>query len=148
MHVTIYTDGSCYPNPGPGGWAAVLISGPHRKEICGSEAQTTNNRMELRAAIEALKSLKKQDLQVTIYTDSQYLERAFGLDWLKDWQSSNWKNGRLKNADLWAELWELHLRQNVTFKWLRGHDGDAENERCDELATAARLNINRSVNHE
>lgn len=139
--VTIYTDGACSGNPGPGGWAAVLIYNAHRVELSGGENQTTNNRMELTAAIEALRALK-EPCAVDLYTDSAYLKRGI-TEWLPNWKRNNWKrrSGKrflpVKNADLWKALDRLVGRHKVTFHWVEGHAGDAENERCDQLARGA-----------
>jgi ribonuclease HI len=139
--VTIYTDGACSGNPGPGGWAAILESGRERKEISGGEGSTTNNRMELLAAIEALKALLRP-AEADLYTDSLYLKRGV-TEWLPQWKGNGWKrrNGRrllpVKNEDLWRELDGLVGRHAVTFHWLEGHAGTEENERCDALARAA-----------
>jgi len=139
--VTIYTDGACSGNPGPGGWGAVLLSGEHRKEISGGEAQTTNNRMELTAAIEALRALKMPS-KVDLYTDSTYVKKGI-TEWIQNWKKNGWKrrSGRkllpVKNAELWRELDLLVAEHDVTFHWVEGHAGNEENERCDELARGA-----------
>lgn len=139
--VRIYTDGACIGNPGPGGWGAVLLSGPHRKEISGGEGQTTNNRMELRAAIEALAALR-EPAEVDLYTDSAYLKRGI-MEWLPRWKAQGWKRREGKrllpvaNEDLWRELDGLAARHKVRFHWLAGHTGHPENERADELARLA-----------
>ncbi len=135
--VTIYTDGACDPNPGPGGWAALLRSGGHEKELTGGEAQTTNNRMELTAAVEALRALKKP-CQVDFYTDSEYLKKGI-TEWLPGWRRRNWrrKGGALANVDLWQAL-DAALRPHVIrWHWVRGHAGDRDNERVDRLARQA-----------
>ncbi|MBC7235287.1 MAG: ribonuclease HI [Chloroflexi bacterium] len=142
--VEIYTDGGCDPNPGPGGWGAVLVSGLHTKEISGAELDTTNNRMELTAAIEALRELKRP-CAVILYTDSQYLRRGI-TDWLPQWQANNWRraNGQpVENQDLWQELVAQEARHRVEWRWLRGHQGHPLNERADELATRARQQLLR-----
>ncbi len=139
--VQIYTDGACLGNPGPGGWAAVLLWGPHRKEIFGGEAHTTNNRMELRAAIEALRALK-EPAEVELYTDSTYLKRGV-TEWLPRWKEQGWRRREgkswkpLANADLWQELAQLLARHHVDFHWIEGHAGHPENERANALARAA-----------
>jgi ribonuclease HI len=139
--VTIYTDGACSGNPGPGGWGAVLLSGKHRKEISGGDPQTTNNRMELTAAIEALKALREPS-PVNLFTDSTYVKKGIS-EWIKSWKKNDWKrrSGKsflpVKNEDLWRELDQLAARHNVTFHWVEGHAGNEENERCDELARQA-----------
>lgn len=135
--VTIYTDGACDPNPGPGGWAALLRAGGHEKELSGGEAQTTNNRMELTAAVEALRALKKP-CQVDFYTDSEYLKKGI-TEWLPGWRRRNWrrKGGALANVDLWQAL-DAALRPHVIrWHWVRGHAGDRDNERVDRLARRA-----------
>lgn len=139
--VTIYTDGACSGNPGPGGWGAVLLSGEHRKEISGGDPQTTNNRMELTAAIEALRALKLPS-KVDLYTDSTYVKKGI-TEWIVNWKKNGWKrrSGRkllpVKNAELWRELDQLVAKHDVAFHWVEGHAGNEENERCDELARGA-----------
>ena len=137
--VTIYTDGACSGNPGPGGWAAVLQYGDKTKELSGGEAQTTNNRMELLAAISALELLK-EPCEVALYTDSQYLCNAINKGWLKGWKAKGWKRkeGELKNPDLWQRLDALLATHAVTFFWVKGHADNAFNNRCDALAVAER----------
>jgi ribonuclease HI len=135
--VEIYTDGACSGNPGPGGWGAVLIYGAHRKEISGREPQTTNNRMELTGVIEGLKMLKKP-CEVALFSDSRYVVDAIEKGWALRWQKNGWKRNKKDaalNPDLWEELLSLLSVHNVTFHWVKGHAGHAENERCDELAT-------------
>lgn len=134
--ILIYTDGACSGNPGPGGWGAVLIKGRHRKEINGGEAETTNNRMELKAAIEALSALKWQPSDVVLYTDSNYVKNGI-TSWLQGWKKNGWKTANktaVKNADLWQQLDEVERQHNVTWRWVKGHAGHPENERADELA--------------
>lgn len=135
--VTVYSDGACLGNPGPGGWAALLISNGHEKELCGGEPGTTNNRMELTAAIRALQALKRT-CQVELFTDSTYLQRGV-TEWLPGWKARGWKRkqGALANQDLWQALDELLEAHQVTWHWLRGHAGDRGNERVDCLARAA-----------
>lgn len=139
--VTIYTDGGCEPNPGRGGWAAILVAGGHLKEISGAENDTTNNRMELTAAIRALESLKKKCV-VNLYTDSQYLKQGV-TEWMPNWKRRNWnrKGGELKNIDLWQSLDELIQNHIIHWHWVKGHAGHPENERCDQLVSRA---INKS----
>lgn len=137
-NVTVYTDGSCLGNPGPGGWAAILqLDGSaHRRELSGGARLTTNNRMELRAVLQALEALR-EPCAVALYTDSQYVCHAVAKGWLWGWKKKNWiKSDKkpVKNVDLWQCLPALLQRHDVTFHWLRGHAGHAENERCDELA--------------
>lgn len=138
-HVTIYTDGACTGNPGKGGWAAVLLFGDKRKEISGGFRRTTNNRMELKAPIEALCELR-YPCKVTLRTDSSYVANGIQKGWAKRWRANGWMRHTgdpAINADLWAELLELCERHVVKFEWLRGHAGDPDNEWCDQLAVAA-----------
>ena len=135
--VNIYTDGACKGNPGAGGWSAILEYGGKEKELCGGEKITTNNRMELTAAIEGLKALKEK-CSVTLYSDSQYLVNAINKGWLTGWKQKGWKKAdksKVLNDDLWQILDELLAFHEVTFVWVRGHDGHEYNERCDELAS-------------
>lgn len=137
--VTIYTDGACSGNPGPGGYAVILLSGGHRKELSGGFRKTTNNRMELLAAIVGLEALKRP-CRVTVWTDSSYVHNAVRQGWAKKWQAQGWmrnKKERAENPDLWERLLELCERHAVEFQWLRGHAGHPENERADKLAVAA-----------
>jgi ribonuclease HI len=136
-HVRIYTDGACIPNPGPGGWAALLLSGRHEKVLSGSEALTTNNRMELTAAVKALGALN-QTARVDIYTDSEYLRRGI-TEWLPDWRKRGWKrkSGKLANIDLWQALEDSLKSHEITWHWVRGHAGNPLNQRADELAKTA-----------
>ena len=134
--VEIYTDGACKGNPGHGGWAAILVYGVHERVLSGGERVTTNNRMELIAAIEGLKALR-EPCEVTLYSDSRYLVDAVTLGWAESWRKTAWKNGKAKNPDLWEQLLSLLTVHSVTFQWVRGHDGHPENERCDVLATTA-----------
>ncbi len=141
-HVEIYTDGGCDPNPGPGGWGAVLVSGIYTKELNGAEADTTNNRMELTAAISALRMLKRA-CEVELYTDSQYLRRGI-TEWLEGWRASGWRkaNGKpVENVDLWQELASEAERHQVSWHWLKGHRGHPLNERADQLASEARRRL-------
>jgi len=135
--VTIYTDGSCSPNPGPGGWAALLRFGEHEKELSGFEERTTNNRMELTAAIQALKFLKSP-CKVNLYTDSEYLRRGI-TEWLPSWRQRKWtrKGGKLANVDLWKALDAVLSRHNIRWYWVRGHAGNPDNVRVDQLAKQA-----------
>lgn len=132
--IDIYTDGACSGNPGPGGWGAILRCKGVEKELAGGEALTTNNRMEMLAAIRALEALKKP-CTVRIYTDSQYLQKGV-TEWMAGWKRKGWP-AKIKNQDLWKELDGLLARHKVTFHWVRGHDGHPENERADALARAA-----------
>ena len=136
--VIIYTDGACSGNPGPGGWAAILIAGNYKKELSGGEAQTTNNRMELAGVINGLRALKRP-CKVTIYSDSAYVVNAFNQNWLAKWMTNGWKNSakaEVANADLWKELAVLTATHQVTFSKVKGHADDELNNRCDELAVA------------
>lgn len=135
--VEIFTDGACSGNPGPGGWAAILRSGSKEMEISGGEKETTNNRMEVRAALEALRCLKKPS-QVRFHTDSSYLLNG-ATSWLEDWKKRDWKrkHGQLQNIDLWKEM-DLELaKHQVEWVWVKGHAGNPMNERVDELARKA-----------
>jgi len=141
MRVTIYTDGGADPNPGIGGWAAILKAGNHEKVLSGTEDYTTNNRMELQAAISALSALKRSS-EVDFHTDSQYVQKGI-TEHIKKWVANGWKRkGReIANVDLWKELWELSEQHDISWLWVRGHSGDALNERVDRLARQARLSI-------
>lgn len=143
--VLIYCDGACSPNPGIGGWGAILVSPAHgqaaRKELSGAEPETTNNRMELTAALMALRALKAT-CEVQVFTDSQYVRNAFEAGWLDKWQRTGWKTSSkqpVQNADLWQALLEQTRVHRVSWHWVRGHSGHVENERADALAVAARL---------
>ena len=135
--MTIYTDGACDPNPGPGGWAALLRAGRSEKILSGSDPETTNNRMELTAAIQALETLKRP-CRVDLYTDSEYLRRGIS-EWLPRWQARNWrrKGGALANVDLWQALDRAIQPHQVTWHWVRGHARDRDNQRVDRLARQA-----------
>lgn len=133
--VTIFTDGACSGNPGPGGWGVLLRFGEYEKELKGGEPETTNNRMELTAAIEALKALKRP-CAIDLYTDSTYVRSGI-REWLDGWKRKNWRtagNKPVKNADLWQALDEARERHDVTWHWVKGHAGHPDNERADELA--------------
>ena len=133
--VTIFTDGACARNPGPGGWGAILISGEHRKEISGGEAATTNNRMELMGAISALEALR-QPARVDLHTDSEYVQKGIS-QWIDGWKRNGWRTSLktpVKNADLWQRLDAARARHEVRWHWVRGHAGHELNERADELA--------------
>ena len=140
--VRIYTDGACSGNPGPGGWGAILIYGETEKELSGSEAVTTNNRMELISVITALAALR-EPCEVWLYTDSQYVVNAVNLGWLDSWKKRGWtrKGGEVKNLDLWVKLVPLLEMHKVAFIWVKGHAENKYNNRCDELAVEARLSI-------
>ena len=133
--VEIFCDGACSGNPGPGGFGAILRYGGHVKELSGGARDTTNNRMEMTAAIEALRQLTRP-CQVQITTDSQYLVKGM-TEWIEGWQRKGWRNSKKEpvvNKDLWEQLLSLTKSHSVQWKWVRGHDGHAENERCDQLA--------------
>lgn len=133
--IEIYTDGACSGNPGPGGWGAILMSGSHRKELCGGEAETTNNRMELFAAIAALEQLKKPSI-VDLHTDSAYLRNGI-TQWIHGWKRNGWRTADkkpVKNAELWQRLEAAARRHDMTWHWVKGHAGHPQNERADELA--------------
>ncbi|WP_045216931.1 ribonuclease HI [Desulfonatronovibrio magnus] len=139
--LTIYTDGSCLGNPGPGGYGAVLIYKEKVKEISGGFSDTTNNRMELTGVIAALEVLK-YPCQATVFTDSQYIQKAFSQGWISKWQLNGWKTAGkkdVKNKDLWEKLLGLMDTHQVRFKWVKGHSGDKYNERCDVLAREAAM---------
>jgi ribonuclease HI len=136
--IVIYTDGACSRNPGPGGWAAILTDGHHSREIFGGEPHTTNNRMELMAAIEALERLK-QPSHVELHTDSEYVMKGI-TQWIHGWKRKGWRTAAgqpVKNADLWRRLDEARQRHKIDWQWVRGHAGHSENERADELAREA-----------
>lgn len=137
--VTIYTDGACSGNPGPGGWAAILKYGPHEKELSGGEEETTNNRMELSGVIAALGALTER-CSVTLYTDSQYIERAINEHWLDGWKKRGWRRreGPVKNLELWQELDRLLGEHSVAVRWVKGHAENEYNNRCDALAVRRR----------
>jgi len=138
-NIDIYTDGACSGNPGPGGYGAVLMYKGARRELSGAYALTTNNRMEVLAAIKALEALN-EPCRVTLYSDSRYLVDAIEKGWVTKWRSNNWmrnKKEKAVNVDLWTCLLELLERHNVSFKWVKGHADNAENERCDQLATSS-----------
>lgn len=134
--VTIYTDGACSGNPGAGGWSAILVYNTNEKEISGGESETTNNRMELTAVISGLEALKEA-CEVELISDSKYVTDAINKGWLTSWQTKNWRKADGKpvlNVDLWTRLIKELDRHNVTFNWVKGHDGHNYNERCDALA--------------
>ena len=133
--VEIFTDGACKGNPGPGGWGAWLRNGEHEKEICGGEPNTTNNRMELMAVIEALSTLTRP-CDVVLHTDSQYVQKGIS-EWIHGWKKRGWKTASkepVKNADLWQALDAAQARHQVEWRWVRGHSGHVGNERADQLA--------------
>ena len=141
LEVVIYTDGACRGNPGPGGWGAILIYGGHAKELCGGEPDTTNNRMELMGAIQALEALTRP-CKIVLYTDSQYVRTGIAT-WLAQWKARGWRTStksEVKNADLWRRLDEARLRHDVDWRWVKGHNGHPLNERADGLARQGMLN--------
>lgn len=135
--VVIYTDGACDPNPGPGGWAALIITPKSEKALSGGEIETTNNRMELTAAIKAIQSIK-EPVEIGVYTDSQYLQKGIE-EWIDKWLVKNWKgsNGKVANQDLWKKLLDVTGKHKIKWHWLRGHAGSRYNERVDQLAKRA-----------
>lgn len=135
-NVEIFTDGACSGNPGPGGWGAILRYKGNEKELSGGAADTTNNRMEITAVLQALTALK-EPCNVTLYSDSQYVCNALKLGWAKKWKANNWMRNKKEpalNPDLWEKLLEQYDKHNVTVVWVKGHAGHPENERCDRLA--------------
>src|SRR3954464_15012820 len=132
----MYTDGSSRGNPGPGGYGVILMSGDRTKELSQGDRRTTNNRMELMGVIAGLEALKKPRLNITIYSDSQYIVRAIKEGWLNKWMATNFAKGK-KNKDLWVRFYNLFLQHNVQFVWVKGHADNEYNNRCDELATSA-----------
>ena len=135
QHIEIYTDGACSGNPGPGGWGVLMRYNGHEKELCGGEAETTNNRMEMMAVIEALLALKKKS-QVKLYTDSKYVLQG-ATEWMEGWKARNWKTASkkpVKNQDLWERIDSVLQAHEVEFIWVKGHAGHPDNERADELA--------------
>jgi len=144
--ITIYTDGSARGNPGPGGFGAVLISGKHRKEISQGFRLTTNNRMELLSVIVALETLKIENSNVTVYSDSKYVVEAIEKKWLDGWVRTNFK--KKKNVDLWLRFIEIYKKHNVKFIWIKGHANNRENEVCDKLAVAAAQAPNLLIDEE
>ena len=144
--IKIYTDGACKGNPGPGGWGVLLVSGQHEKTLNGGEPHTTNNRMELMAAIKALQALK-QSSQVDLYTDSQYVRKGI-TEWLVNWKRRGWRTAAkkpVKNEDLWRLLDEAVSRHQVAWHWVKGHSGHPGNERADELANEGIPGMERSI---
>lgn len=147
--VTVFTDGGCLGNPGPGGWAAILQSDGSTRELSGGEPATTNNRMELTAALCALAALK-EPCEVTLFTDSQYLRQGITA-WIRNWKAKGWITSTrqpVKNADLWKSLDAESKRHTITWKWVRGHTGHRENERCDALASDEIAKVRRSHTRE
>ncbi|MFN5516194.1 MAG: ribonuclease HI [Cyanobacteriota bacterium] len=144
QNVLLYTDGACSGNPGPGGYGVVLLKAQQRRELSGGYRLTTNNRMEMMAAIVGLTALESPS-QVILYSDSKYLIDAVVKGWAKKWRANNWKRNakeKAKNPDLWAQLLDLDARHQVTWTWVKGHSGNPENERCDRLAVQAARQAN------
>ena len=142
--IIIYTDGACSGNPGPGGWGSVLLYNGHRREMSGGDAETTNNRLEMMAVIQALESLKRP-CNVKIYTDSVYVMKGM-TEWIEQWNKRNWKTAAkkpVKNVELWQRLEQATSRHDIKWQWVKGHSGVPENERADELATTAIPGRNR-----
>src|SRR4249920_261718 len=133
--VYLFTDGASSGNPGPGGYGAILRYGNHEKELSEGFRKTTNNRMELMAVIKGLEALKKDNLNIVVVSDSEYVVNAIKKGWLFNWEKKGWK--KVKNVDLWKRFIELYKKHHITFQWIRGHAGHLENERCDELAVNA-----------
>ena len=149
-HVSIYTDGACSGNPGPGGWGAILIYGGKEKEISGFETGVTNNRMELRAVIEALSSLKER-CRVDLSSDSSYVVNAFNEGWLSEWKKQDWRRGKkneVKNIDLWEKLDQAASRHMMTWILVKGHSDNKYNNRCDKLATEEIKNSGGVLNED
>jgi ribonuclease HI len=146
--VNIYTDGACKGNPGPGGWGALLICGEHVKELCGGEANTTNNRMELSAVIQALAALKNPPASARVHTDSKYVQQGIS-QWIHGWKKNGWKTASktpVKNVDLWRELDRLTALHELEWIWVKGHAGHPGNERADALANQGIRELG-SINH-
>lgn len=137
MHeIRIYTDGSSRGNPGPGGYGVILMTAHQRKELSGGYRHTTNNRMELMAVIKGIQALKRHDIPVVVFSDSQYITNAINKGWLKTWIRTNFKGGK-KNSDLWRQYHTLAAKLHISFVWVKGHADNPHNNRCDELATQA-----------
>lgn len=136
MSIKVYTDGACKGNPGPGGWGVYIQSNEDEKELYGGNPETTNNQMEMQAALEALKHLKDKDEVIELYTDSNYLRQGI-TEWIHKWKKNNWRTAAKKpvaNRDLWIEISDLNEKMTVQWNWVKGHAGDPGNERADELA--------------
>ena len=136
MSIKVYTDGACKGNPGPGGWGVYIMFNNEEKDLYGGNPETTNNQMEMQAALEALKYLKDEDEAIKLYTDSNYLRQGI-TDWIHKWKLNNWRTSSKKpvaNRDLWIEISDLNEKMNVEWNWVKGHAGDPGNERADQLA--------------
>ena len=143
MSIKVYTDGACKGNPGPGGWGVYIMFNNEEKDLYGGNPETTNNQMEMQAALEALKYLKDEDEAIKLYTDSNYLRQGI-TDWIHKWKLNNWRTASKKpvaNRDLWIEISDLNEKMNVEWNWVKGHAGDPGNERADQLANMGAENV-------
>ena len=143
MSIKVYTDGACKGNPGPGGWGVYIKFNNEEKDLYGGNPETTNNQMEMQAALEALKYLKDEDEAIKLYTDSNYLRQGI-TDWIHKWKLNNWSTASKKpvaNRDLWIEISDLNEKMNVEWNWVKGHAGDPGNERADQLANRGAENV-------
>tara|TARA_B100000513_G_C11795148_1_gene149857 strand:+ start:23 stop:454 length:432 start_codon:yes stop_codon:yes gene_type:complete len=143
MSIKVYTDGACKGNPGPGGWGVYIKFNNEEKDLYGGNPETTNNQMEMQAALEALKYLKDEDEAIKLYTDSNYLRQGI-TDWIHKWKLNNWRTAAKKpvaNRDLWIEISDLNEKMNVEWNWVKGHAGDPGNERADQLANMGAENV-------